>query len=81
LFRRSLFDPAQLPPDSFFLNFEFPIRVLAAGMRTRTVVVPCRPRRAGQSKSTGLGRIVSVARDLADLRRRRIRSAVHRYRR
>ena len=28
LFRRELFDPKVLVPDTFFLNFEFPIRVL-----------------------------------------------------
>ena len=71
LFRRELFVPEQLPPDTFFLNFEFPIRVLAAGAHTRNVVINCRPRRAGFSKSTGLKRIVGVARDLVDLRVRR----------
>ena len=30
LFRRVLFDPEQLTPDSFFLNFEFPLRVVRA---------------------------------------------------
>ena len=71
LFRRRLFDPAQLKPDTFFLNFEFPIRVLAAGLSTRTVTIRCRPRRAGTSKSTGLKRIWGVAKDLFDLRLRR----------
>ncbi|HJL20552.1 MAG TPA: glycosyltransferase family 2 protein [Sandaracinaceae bacterium LLY-WYZ-13_1] len=75
LMRRRLFVPDQLPPDSFFLNFELPIRALAAGLRTRTVTIACRPRRAGRSKSTGLWRIWGVARDLADLRRRRARHA------
>jgi dolichol-phosphate mannosyltransferase len=73
LFRRGLFVPAELPPDSFFLNFELPIRALAAGLRVRTVQIACRPRRAGASKSTGLRRIAGVARDLVDLRRRRAR--------
>jgi len=71
LFRRALFLPDQLPSDTFFLNFEFPIRVLAHGARTRNVVINCRPRRAGFSKSTGLRRIAGVARDLVDLRVRR----------
>ena len=75
LFRRRLFVAEQLPPDSFFLNFELPIRALAAGLRTRTVTIACRPRRAGHSKSTGLSRIWGVAKDLADLRRRRARHA------
>jgi dolichol-phosphate mannosyltransferase len=71
LFRRELFDPEQLKPDTFFLNFEFPIRVSAAGLPHRTVPIRCRPRRAGSSKSTGFKRIVGVARDLFALRARR----------
>ncbi len=71
LFRRSLFDPAQLKPDTFFLNFEFPIRALAARVETRTVTIRCRGRMAGVSKSTGLRRIWGVAKDLVDLRLRR----------
>jgi glycosyltransferase involved in cell wall biosynthesis len=74
LFRRRLFDPTQLPPDTFFLNFEFPIRALAAGLVTDIVVIECRPRRAGHSKSTQWHRIVGVARDLVDLRMRRFRT-------
>lgn len=73
LFRRETFDPAVLKPDTFFLNFEFPIRMLAAGRPTRVVTVRCRPRIAGVSKSTGLARIWGVAKDLADLRVRRWR--------
>lgn len=80
LFRRKLLLPAQLPPDSFFLNFELPIRALAAGLRTRTVTIACRPRRAGVSKSTGLARIWGVARELIDLRRRRAAHAVRLWR-
>jgi len=72
LFRRALFRPEQLPPDSFFLNFEFPIRTIIEGRRTRNVVIRCRQRRAGMSKSTGLQRIAGVARDLIDLRLRRL---------
>lgn len=73
LFRRELFDPERLRPDTFFLNFEFPIRMLAAQVKTATVTIPCRPRVAGRSKSTGLRRIAGVARDLVDLRVRRAR--------
>lgn len=73
LFRRKLFVPEQLPPDTFFLNFEFPIRTLAAGIRTDVVTISCRPRRAGQSKSTQWFRILGVARELVDLRIRRLR--------
>lgn len=68
LFRRPLFDPEQLAPDSFFLNFEFPIRILGDGTRASEVTIGCRPRRSGQSKSAGLKRIWSVFKDLVDLR-------------
>ncbi|MBI5515606.1 MAG: glycosyltransferase family 2 protein [Deltaproteobacteria bacterium] len=70
LFRRELFDPSLLVPDTFFLNFEFPIRTLRAGIPASTVTIECVPRRAGVSKSTGLKRIVGVARDLVGLRLR-----------
>lgn len=73
LFRRALFDPEALPPDTFFLNFEFPIRMLVAKRRTVSVVIPCRQRRAGVSKSTGLRRILGVAQDLLLFRIRRFR--------
>ncbi len=78
LFRRTLLDPEQLAPDTFFLNFEFPLRALGAGLRVRTVTIPCRKRFAGQSKSTGLARIVGVGRDLAALRVRRARDFLSR---
>jgi len=73
LFRRELFVPEELPPDTFFLNFEFPIRAVERGLRTRNVVIKCRPRLAGTSKSTGIKRVLGVARDLIDLRIRRFR--------
>jgi len=75
LFRRSLFDADQLVPDTFFLNFEFPIRVLAAGIPTTVVTIECRPRRSGHSKSTGLKRIYGVAQDLLELRVRRAKES------
>jgi dolichol-phosphate mannosyltransferase len=78
LFRRALFQPERLEPDSFFLNFEFPIRALAGGVHTETITIACRPRRAGHSKSTGLRRIAGVARDLVGLRWRRVREAARR---
>ena len=76
LFRRLLFDPEQLQPDTFFLNFEFPIRVMGAGLPRRTVTIRCRPRRAGSSKSASLRRIAGVARDLVALRVRRLRDVL-----
>jgi dolichol-phosphate mannosyltransferase len=68
LFKRELFDADLLEPDSFFLNFEFPIRALRERRRVSTVTIECIPRRAGASKSTGLRRIAGVARDLLGLR-------------
>jgi dolichol-phosphate mannosyltransferase len=78
LFRHDLFDPERLVPDSFFLNFEFPIRMLGASVTTTVVTIDCRPRRSGHSKSTGIKRIVGVAHDLLDLRVRRTREALRR---
>lgn len=75
LVRRGLFDGDQLRPDSFFLNFELPIRVLRAGLPHRIVTIACRPRLHGVSKSAGLKRIVSVAKDLSSLRVRRLRES------
>ncbi|MEI8256005.1 MAG: glycosyltransferase family 2 protein [Deltaproteobacteria bacterium] len=70
LFRRELFDPDVLAPDSFFLNFEFPIRMLRAHERFATETIECVPRISGTSKSTGWKRIAGVGRDLLDLRLR-----------
>ena len=70
LFRRELFDPLELVPDTFFLNFEFPIRMLRERVPSTVVTIPCLPRRSGHSKSTGVRRIAGVARDLFSLRLR-----------
>ena len=70
LFRRELFDADLLVPDSFFLNFEFPIRALRQGVKHSVVSIHCAPRRSGHSKSTGLRRVTGVARDLVSLRLR-----------
>jgi len=72
LFRRALFRPEQLPSDSFFLNLEFPIRVLAAKNRTATVTIRCRPRRSGVSKSAKARVVLRVARELLGFRVRRL---------
>lgn len=79
LIRRALFDPNQLAPDTFFLNFELPIRVLAAGLAVRTVTVACRPRRAGVSKSASFGRAFGVAKDLFAMRGRAVRELRRRW--
>jgi dolichol-phosphate mannosyltransferase len=78
LFRRPRFDADQLVPDTFFLNFEFPIRMLGAGVPTTVVTIECRPRRSGHSKSTGLHRIYGVAQDLIELRVRRVKESIGR---
>lgn len=80
LFRRRLFIPEQLPPDTFFLNMEFPIRVIQAGLRTRVVIVRCRPRRSGTSKSAKLAVIRGVTVDLVALRIRRTRDSLRQFR-
>src|SRR5262249_33734015 len=43
LFRRELFDPDLLVPDTFFLNFEFPIRAMRDGARHEVVSIHCAP--------------------------------------
>jgi glycosyltransferase involved in cell wall biosynthesis len=73
LFRRELFDPDVLVPDSFFLNVEFPIRMLAAKRGVRVVEISCRPRAGGASKSARVRTVVRIARDLVEFRVRRAR--------
>ena len=79
LFKRSLFIPEQLPSDSFFINFEFPIGALRAGLKTAVVRIPCRPRLAGHSKSARAAVIVRVGRELLSLRARRVRQVAAQY--
>jgi dolichol-phosphate mannosyltransferase len=73
LFRRALFVAESLAPDSFFLNLEFPIRMLAAGRRSRVVRIACRRRMGGQSKSARARTVLRIARDIVDFRLRRWR--------
>lgn len=70
LFRRRLFDADLLIPDSFFLNFEFPIRVLRAGHPVSVAEIRCRPRIGGRSKTANLATVFEVAGDLVGLRLR-----------
>jgi glycosyltransferase involved in cell wall biosynthesis len=72
-FRREVFDAQSLRPDSFFLNFEFPIRARVRKLRTSTVTIACRPRQSGVSKSSGLRTIKIIGRDLIELKLRRMR--------
>jgi dolichol-phosphate mannosyltransferase len=76
LFKRELFDPEILVPDTFFLNFEFPIRMLGAGVPSSITTIECRPRHSGHSKSTGWKRIFGVAEDLVDLKVRRVKETL-----
>ena len=73
LFRRELFIPEQIASDSFFLNFEFPIRVAATGRPVEVVSIHCRPRLGGRSKSANARAVARVAYELLDLRVRRTR--------
>ncbi len=79
LFRHCHFDADLLVPDTFFLNFEFPIRMLGAEVPATVVTIECRPRRSGHSKSTGLRRIYGVAQDLFELRVRRVKESQRRH--
>ena len=72
LVRRTLMDADQLVPDSFFLNFELPIRVGHTDLCVRTATIPCRARLTGQSKTANRSVAVRVARDLVSMRRRRL---------
>lgn len=73
LARREVFLRYQLPSESFFLNFEFPILAIADDVPYCVTTIRCRPRLQGFSKSTGIKRIVGVATDLLRLRVRRLR--------
>ena len=73
LFRHRDFEPDILKPDSFFLNFEFPIRMLATNKKVGVVTITCRRRLHGHSKSAGIKTIMVIGRDLVELRLRRSR--------
>lgn len=68
LFRRTLFDANQLRSTSFFLNFEFPIRLMQSGLPTKRVVIHCAPRASGHSKCANWRRSAWVARELLTMR-------------
>jgi len=71
LFQTADFDERILKPDSFFLNFEFPIRMLAARKSVGVVTISCRRRMSGRSKSSGLKTIYVIGKDVLALRVRR----------
>lgn len=72
LFRRRLLDPDQLESDTFFLNFEFPIRALQAGLHTKVVTIPCHPRLSGVSKTANARKVWGVGKELLALRVRQV---------
>lgn len=68
MLRRTYFDPAQVDADTFFLNFELPIRLVRARISVSSVVVACRSRLSGVSKTAQRRRVLAVAGDLAKSR-------------
>lgn len=67
LARRALFDRVQVRAESFFFNFEYPIRLLRAGARAGETTIHVRPRRSGHSKVKNARTIARVARELMRL--------------
>jgi glycosyltransferase involved in cell wall biosynthesis len=67
LFQTSLFKSVELKSESFFFNFELPIRLLRAGVVAAETTIAVRPRMAGQSKVKNLKTISRVARELVKL--------------
>lgn len=66
--RRRLFDPTQIDADTFFLNFELPIRLVRAEVSVASVVVECRARLSGVSKTAQRRRVRAVASELTKSR-------------
>ncbi|MCS6857178.1 MAG: glycosyltransferase family 2 protein [Sandaracinaceae bacterium] len=64
LLRKDLLDWRSLEPNSFFLNFEVPIRLLKKKTPYVITRVPCRPRRRGRSKTSNIQTIAQVCADL-----------------
>ena len=72
MFRRSLLsEVGLLHSHSFFVNLEFPIRVLELGHSYGLVTIEAQPRLHGQSKVANLRRIRTVTREALAMRRRR----------
>ena len=67
LFRTELFRTVNLKSESFFFNFELPIRLLRADVVAGETTIAVRPRMAGQSKVRNLKTIGRVARELVKL--------------
>ena len=73
LVRAGIFDANQLASNSFFLNFEFPLRAKASqAFSFDTVYVAPRARYAGKSKSANWRTIRKVATELVRFRQQRL---------
>ena len=68
MFRRALLRELPLKSETFFVNLELPVRAIRAGLDVRSVPVEVRPRRAGESKVLGLGRMTRVGREVLKFR-------------
>jgi hypothetical protein len=53
LFQRALFNPDELPPDTFFLISSSPSRVLRQGLPHAVVLIQCLPRQGGAEQKHG----------------------------
>ena len=71
VFRRELLGRVgPLHSDSFFVNLEFPIRVLRLGVPSALIEIEAQPRRSGQSKVANIKRIRLVVREALAMKRR-----------
>ncbi|MBP47843.1 MAG: hypothetical protein CMH53_07875 [Myxococcales bacterium] len=67
LVKRSDIQGLPMRSDTFFLNFELPIRVIRKGIKDGSATMHIRPRMAGQSKVANGKKIWSVLSDLGKL--------------
>jgi glycosyltransferase involved in cell wall biosynthesis len=67
LIPRSVVQGTVLKSNTFFLNLELPIRAIRSGLKPGEATMHIRPRRAGQSKVLGLGRIWMVFKETVRL--------------
>ncbi len=67
LLKRKHMQDVPMRSDTFFLNFELPIRVIRAGVQDGAATMHIRPRRAGESKVANGRKVVRVLKDLGKL--------------
>ena len=67
LLPRSRYADVDVRSESFFFNFELPIRLLRLGIRDGDAALQVRPRRSGASKVRNLRTIRRVAKELIKL--------------